>query len=131
VESAVNVRRVQPVVRDGEAVAAGAHLPSRRRLARRADDAVVLESANRHACCRVLLDVEVVEQRRLKPASIERREGRAAGAFEEPSAMPAMGDGEGPGPRRNRHACVSAWSPLKATKLLPASRDLAWNWLPK
>ena len=80
VAPAVGLRRVLPVVRDVEAVAADAHLPGRGDGARRRDDAVVLERAECDARRRVRLDVEVVEQSGLEALHVERSEVDAAGA---------------------------------------------------
>ena len=118
-------------MRDVEAVAASAHRPRRRDCTRRRDDAVVLESAEGHARRGVGRDVEVVEQCGLETASVERREVDAGRAPEDASVIAAIDDGEGTGLRRESpmSGCRREVRSI-ATKVEPASVDLAWPSVP-
>ena len=66
------------------------------------DDAIVLQRAEGHARRRIPLDVETVEQGGLQAASVERREGGAAGAIEDPTVIAAIDDRERTRLRRER-----------------------------
>ena len=82
-------------MRDVEAVAADPIRPTREGGGGRIrDNAIVLQRAEGYARRRIPLDVEIVEQGGLQAASVERREGGAAGAFEDPTVIAAIDDRE-------------------------------------